>query len=693
MIIIFMQERSMSLFKANRHCSCHAGKTIEAAGVKKIAIVGNPNVGKSIMFNALTGVYVTVSNYPGTTVEVSRGRGWINGQEFEVVDTPGMYSLLPITEEEQVARSLLFEEKPDVVIHVVDAKNLERMLPLTFQLIEAGFPLILDVNIIDEAERMGLKVDVQGLENELRIPVVATAAISKRGVGLLKERVVNILGAPGEIFGGTSIGGASRGMQAKEISYDISIESALKELEELLGRGYTLSKRAIALLILQEDPEILQRVTEREAENADLIQDVIRRVKDGHAHSLSYPIALRRRNEAKQILERILIPPEKDRKNFGEILSRAMINPITGIPIFAAVLYFGLYRFVGGFGAGTVVDFLEGVVFARYINPFITRIFESFIPWTLLRELFVGEFGVITLGLRYAVAIILPIVATFFIVFSVLEDSGYFPRLAMLVDRIFKKIGLNGRAVIPMILGFGCGTMATMVTRTLETKREKVIATILLALSVPCSAQLGVILAILSSNPKGLMLWGGVIAGIFLLVGFLSAKLMPGDQPYFYMELPPLRLPRLSNILVKTYSRVQWYLLEIIPIFLFVSFLIWAGKVSGLFQLVTRGLEPVMRWIGLPKETAYVFIFGFFRRDYGAAGLYDLQQAGLFSGRQLVVASVTLTLFIPCIAQLTVMFKERGWKAALGIMVFVFTFAFFMGFILNWSLTALGVQL
>jgi ferrous iron transport protein B len=234
--------------------------------------------------------------------------------------------------------------------------------------------------------------------------------------------------------------------------------------------------------------------------------------------------------------------------------------------------------------------------------------------------------------------------------------------------------------------------MATIVTRTLETRRERIIATLLLSLSIPCSAQLGVMLAVLSAYPAGLLLWAAVLVGVFLLVGLLGSKLLPGQRPSFYMELPPLRLPRLSNVLVKTYSRMQWYLLEVIPLFLAASVVLWAGEATGLFGVLERALQPAVSWLGLPAEAARVFLFGFFRRDYGAAGLYDLQAAGLLSRGQLVVAAVTLTLFIPCVAQLGVMIKERGWKTAAGITAFVVPFAFAVGYAVRWLAWLLGVR-
>jgi ferrous iron transport protein B len=295
--------------------------------------------------------------------------------------------------------------------------------------------------------------------------------------------------------------------------------------------------------------------------------------------------------------------------------------------------------------------------------------------------------------LTYAFALILPIVTTFFIMFAIIEDSGYLPRLAMLVDRVFKVIGMSGRAVIPMVLGFGCDTMATIVTRTQETKRERVLATLLLALAIPCSAQLGVIFAILSGSPASLLVWVLAIVLVFLLVGFLAARVIRGDRPSFYMEIPPLRLPRFGNVVSKTLARLQWYLLEVLPVFVIASVLLWLGDLTGILDVLGRGLGPVVSFIGLPPEAGPVFLYGFFRRDFGAAGLYDLQAAGVLAGIPLVVAAVTLTLFVPCIAQFSVMVKERGIKTALAIAGFIFPFAFVAGFALNWLLTTLGVRL
>jgi len=460
---------------------------------------------------------------------------------------------------------------------------------------------------------------------------------------------------------------------------------------------------------------------------------LIQEAKSHYPQPLNYIISLRRQEEASAISSRVMIFQKNPLITFRERLSRIMMNPLTGAPILLFVLYYGLYQFVGVWGAGTLVDFLEDHIFINHINPWVTNLVNSTIPFKLIQDLLVGEYGVITLGVRYAFAIILPIVATFFFAFAIVEDTGYLPRLAMLVeitlgvryafaiilpivatfffafaivedtgylprlamlvDQLFKRIGLSGRAVIPLVLGFGCDTMATMVTRTLPTKRERIIATLLLALAIPCSAQMGVIFALLEGTPLGLVVWLGVIILVFLLVGFLAAKIMPGELPTFYMEIPPLRLPQLSNVLRKTWSRLSWYFKEILPLFIFASLLIWIGQITGIFNILVKILEHPIRALGLPDKAAVAFLFGFFRRDYGAAGLYDLKKAGLLSSNQIVVSCITLTLFLPCIAQLLMNIKERGIRMGIWMSVFILFFSFSVGFLVNLFLNIFGINL
>jgi ferrous iron transport protein B len=660
----------MAVDGINQDSLSHDGKPL------RVALVGNPNVGKSVLFNALTGSYVTVSNYPGTSVEVSRGSTVIDGQTWQVIDTPGMYAIHTITEEERVAREILLHEKPDVVLHVLDARNLERMLAMTVQLIEANLPVILVVNIMDEAERMGLKIDLELLQQRLGIPVIGAASTRKRGLDEIRVAI------------------SSYGTQPRIehcFPYGRLLEYDISEVIWLMTGEYLLSRRSLAVLLLQGDEEITEMVRHKEGDGYAVLAEKVREKAFERRDSFHLDLSLQRNSIVKNIIQGVFSEPDKRVITISDRLSTWSVRPLTGIPMMLVVLYFGLYKFVGEFGAGTVVDLLDKRIFVDIVNPWMITTVKEIIPWEIIQELFVGEYGIITLAFRYAVGIILPIVATFFIFFSFLEDTGYFPRLALLVDRLFKHFGLTGRAVIPMVLGFGCDTMATLVTRTLETVRERVIATLLLALAIPCSAQLGVIISLLSKETGALAVWGVCMLLIFVLVGVLATKIMPGEAPVFYMELPPMRLPQLSNVFTKTYTRMQWYFIEILPLFILASVLLWLGKVTGFIGTAINSMTPVMSSLGLPKEAAVAFIFGFFRRDYGAAGLYDLQAQGMLNARQLTVAAVTLTLFIPCIAQFLVMKKERGWKVAGGIGLFVSLLAFSSGYVLNQFLLLTGI--
>lgn len=482
------------------------------------------------------------------------------------------------------------------------------------------------------------------------------------------------------------------------LSYPQPIELAIAQIESLLTQEQersplpdaSLSLRSLALLLLQNDSALWQglRLSDRTSQSIHfLIEDTTQQLGASPVAVISQA----RQQWASSLEEAVLSEPVITQVTFAERLHQLTVNPITGFPILLCILYFGIYQFVGQFGAGVLVDAIE-TTFETYISPVVNHTAALILPWKPLQDLIANEYGIITLGIRYAIAIVLPVVSTYFLMFSLLEDSGYLPRLSLMLDRLFKLIGLSGRAVIPMVLGLGCDTMATIVTRTLETKRERVIATFLLSLAIPCAAQWGVILGLLAQKPAALMIWAGFITTIFLVMGYLTAKLLPGHKADFFIEVPPLRLPRLQNILVKTYVRMKWYFWEIIPLFIWASVLIWVGRLTGLFDLVIQSLQPITQWLGLPPAAAPIFLYGFFRRDYGAAGLFDLQQSGALDGTQLLVAAVVLTLFLPCIAQLQVMLKERGLKTTLAMVSFIIPFAFVMGYVMKLFTQVLGVN-
>jgi len=476
------------------------------------------------------------------------------------------------------------------------------------------------------------------------------------------------------------------------LRYSDAVEEAIEDLSLRLHGAYNVSHRFLSLLLLQGDPEAEALVRETDPEHAESVLSLARTLSDRLGANLDAEIHRARVQTARVILSAAVREPVGDREALGDRLGRWCTQPFTGIPILLVVVAAGLYGFVGVLGGQIFVGWLEGWLFEGLINPTVSRWVQGLgVAW--LSKLIVGEYGVWTLGVTYAFGLILPLITTFFLAFSVLEDSGYLPRLAMLVDRLFKSLGLNGRAVIPLILGFGCDTVATIVTRILETRRERILATFLLSLAIPCSAQLGVMTGLLADKPLAFVLWVAIMTVTFLLMGYLAAQVLPGERPPFVQELPPMRWPSPANVAAKTLSRMYWYFLEVVPLFLMASVILWVADLSGALRAALRALEPVVRLLGLPPKAGEALLFGFFRRDYGAAGLYRLHEHHGLTGNQQLVAAVTLTLFLPCIAQLLVMRKERGTKASLAMVLFIFPFAITVGALLNWLLSALGVQL
>lgn len=647
------------------------------ASSRRVILVGNPNVGKSVVFGYLTGRYVTVSNYPGTTVEVARGEAKGRGRTIEVVDTPGVYSLLPMSEDERVTRDILMNEPGSQVLQVCDAKNMRRSLMITLQLAEMGLPLVLAVNMADEARNRGVMPKLEGLEERIGVPAVATVAVRKKGV----DRLLGLLerACPSPL----------------RISYGEKIESALAQLEWLLPDPTPIGKRALALMLLCGDDSLSPWLAENiPAERIRTMNAVRNRLVEEGGGEAAYRVNQARLAWIDALLEELGEEPVAARgTDWAQRFGAYAMDPLYGVPILLGVLLLA-YGFVGVFGAGILVDFLEEQAFGKFLVPAAAWAAERAIPWPVVRDFLVGPYGMISMALSYAIAIVLPIVGTFFLGFGILEDSGYLPRLAVMVDRIFKKIGCNGKAVLPMILGLGCDTMATLTTRILETRKERIIVTLLLALGIPCSAQLGVILGMLADvGPGATAAWAGILAGVILLVGYLAAKVIPGEPSDFILEIPPIRMPQLSNLGIKTMARIEWYLREAVPLFVLGTAILFAADRLGWLAAVQRAAEPIVAGVlDLPPKTAEAFLIGFLRRDYGAAGLFDMARAGLLSNLQVVVSLVTITLFIPCLANFLVIIKEQGSKIAAGMAVFIFPFAVLVGAAVNLAARKLGIH-
>ena len=606
-------------------------------GDRVVAMVGCPNVGKSVLFNALVGGSAEVSNYPGTTLEAAVGRL----DDATVVDTPGVYGISAFDEEERVTRETVLEA--DAVLNVVSATSLDRDLFLTLQLLDMGVPTVVAVNMMDEAGTAGTTVDVDALERRLGVPVVPTVATEGRGVDALRDRLDEA---------------------------DAPDETPVATWFERLPDCVEATRAERVLLVEGDEPTVEQVVGPRDV------------TADGGARALSDDafrdeVYTHRRSRVAGVADAVT-DERDDAGGFRETLDDLLLNPVTGTP-FALVLLGLVYLVIGDLVAQRLVDFVETAVFEGYYVPFVRDLVVGVLPdagWVVpVRFLLVNEnLGLLTVTVQYLLGVLLPLVVAFYLVLGVLEDSGLLPRLAVLSDRGLSLLGLNGRAIIPMIVGVGCVTMAVITTRMMGSRRERLIATALLGLAVPCSAQLGVIMGLLAG--LGLGWWLAYVAILLLVFGVLGVALdnaLPGESQGLLTELPPLRRPRADDVVRKTARRTRAFLVEATPLFAGTALVVSGLDYVGGLATLERWIRPVTALLGMPAEFGRVLVIGVVRRDFAAAGLMDL---GL-SPPQTFVGLVVVTLFVPCILSMVMILKERNLASGaliwLGSVVVAFT--------------------
>ncbi|MEB3245354.1 MAG: ferrous iron transport protein B [Vampirovibrionales bacterium] len=584
----------------------------------KLVLAGNPNIGKSVLFQALCGVYADVSNFPGTTVDLTRSEFTLgtfqNPVKTTLIDSPGVYGLSRFNDEERVAESAIMSA--DLVINVIAAPTLERDLFLTQQLIDFGLPLIIALNQMDALAQSGRTIDIEQLSKRLNVPIIAITATENAGIETLKEAIAQALRQKPK---GRAMPGVIANQQTLET------EGSSDQL-----KIYGLRRQYLS--------QITQAVLSQSAQGQT----------QGNA--------------------------------LGKHLGRWLLNPAIGAMAMILVLL-ALYQVVGVWIAGDLVNFLESTVMLGWLVPFLQNTIGAVISQdSLVYQILAGEFGVVTLSFQYIVGVLFPLVLGFYAYLSILEDCGYLPRLAVLMDGLLSRVGLNGRAIIPMILGLGCVTMATVSTRMLNSSRERTIAAALLAITIPCSAQLGVIMGLMAvaGGLRGWLLFLGVLAGVFGLMGTVLNLILPGQSSAMIMDLPPIRLPKLKNVAQKTWIRTKGFVLEAAPIFAIGSLAVSLLHATGGLALAQKWLEPVtMGMLKLPAETAQVFVMGMVRRDFGVAGLYALSKQ--MSALQVLTCLITITLFVPCLASAAVLWKERGRLEAAAILAGSWAGAFLVG--------------
>jgi len=566
--------------------------------VKKILLMGNPNVGKSAVFSRLTGIHVIASNYPGTTVEFTQGAMGAGSQQVILIDVPGIYGLEATSKAEEVALKML--KDGDVVINVVDATNLERNLHLTLHLLEKDMPVIIALNVWDDARHKGITIDVKKMEEILGVPVVPTVAVTGEGI------------------------------------------------KELISRIPEASR-----------PKFAQRSEEERWTEAGRIIDEVQSLKHRHHTAL-------------------------------EIIGDASVKFPTGIPIAILVMIaaFKLIRFTGEGLIGNVFE----PVFERFWQPLMMQLSLILHPESLLHSIVIGKliegeidfvqsFGVLTTGLFVPIGMVLPYIFSFYIVLGFLEDFGYLPRLAVLLDNTMHRMGLHGWAIIPTLLGLGCNVPGVMATRILESRRERLIAATIISIGVPCAALQAMIWGLVGKHGGGYVVI--VYLSLFIvwvILGRILNMILKGRSPELIMEMPPYRLPAFQTVVKKLWMRMVGFLKEALPVVLLGVLAVNILYFLKVFDVIANLTSPIITNVfGLPEEAVAAIAIGFLRKDVavGMLGTLDL------TARQLVVAVTVLAMSFPCIATFVILFKELGLTDTLKSVLVMLISSLIVGGLLN----------
>jgi len=644
------------------------------AELKKTVIVGLPNTGKSQVFYNLTGQYTLVANYPFTTVEIKKTKCRIDGETYEVIDTPGLHCLYIHSEEELIVRDMIFSEKPDVIVQCIDANLLKQSLTLTADLLELGIPMVISLNAIDETSRRGVWIDSDGLSRLLGVPVIESIAVNSLGTNQLKAAI-------------------SKARIGKwPLKYGEIIDSGISSIASGLPEDIRFKRKAAALLLF-DDPFLADYLTKKYgSEKITKLTEQVNRIKKQFRANIGHAINNKRSRWVEGLAENTTRKQKVTLGEFSKAFSRLSRHPVFGIPI---LIFFLLMTFLL---VVHVAGFLDEILSATLLDPtvgFIEAFFKAedgSIKTQFWYDFLVGHYGILTLGLFNAIVTVLPILSVFFLMFGFLEDIGYMPNLCVLVKRIFGKIGLTGKAIMPLVLALGCKTMATLFTKSLRSRKEKFIAVYLIAFAIPCAAQLAIDMGIIGrlGNLRllGFLIAYGTLAIVEIGAGFLLNKTIKDDEKSdFLQELPAIRIPNPKAIIVKTYYRLYWFLKEALPIFIIAAAALFFVDKIGLLDLTKTVLSPiVVGWLGLPLDIVDALILSLARHEAAAGLLLDMVDAGSLNFIQCVVAVTITTMFVPCFANIVAMCKEMGVKTGLAMMVAINMSSFVLAGILNWIL-------
>jgi len=632
----------------------------------RVALAGNANVGKSAIFNQLTGLNQVVGNWPGKTVERAEGTLHFKGYTIRVIDLPGIYSLSTFSIEEIVSRDYIAVEKPDVIINVVDASALERNLYFTLQLLELEAPIVMALNQVDFAAKKGIRINTEKLSEILGIPVVPTVAITGSGINELLTTVIEV--ASGE-----------RKLKPLKVRFGAEVEKIVQELQRIVERTLpqlceVYPARWIATKLLERDSDVAGKLKNYEggAEVLEYAEKLAAELEKLHGEPSPVILASERYSIASKMAKEVTVVEAPPRISLEQKLDAITTHKILGYPILVGVVLvmFSLIFIGGSLFSGFLESLFGGIT--SYIEGVL-----AFLPQAARSLITNGVFGGVVAG----VTIALPYIVPFYIILALLEDSGYLPRAAFLMDNLMHKIGLHGKAFIPLVLGYGCSVPACIGCRIMETQRERLLVAFVVTL-VPCAARTVVILGLVGrfvGLHAALALYVFDIILIFIL-GRIAFKVLPGEPVGLIMEIPPYKRPSLKSVLTKTWSRTKDFVYIAFPIIVAGSLTITALNLTGFINYITAGAKPLISgWLGLPVEAGIPLIFSVLRKELTLILLSQLIPLESLSAIQMIVFALVIMIYIPCIATIAALIREFGWRKALAITFTDITLALLLG--------------
>ncbi len=628
----------------------------------RIALLGQPNSGKSTIFNSVAGYKSVTSNFPGKTVEYTKTRVNFRGTYFELVDLPGTYSLTSFDLAELEARNYILSGEVDVVVNVVDASLLSRGLELTLQLLELEIPSILVLNMIDDAKRKGIYIYKEKLEEILGIPVVETVAV--KGIGLK------------DVFR-TAIETGEKKEKPKPLKYRKDVETVIQNLYDLLPKELeklNLPKRFLTVKLLEKDTYIIKKVLEVVPYFKEEIEKYQKILEETHGKPSDMVIAGERHALSMDIFEKVT-QVKKPSFDLVEKIDNIMLHKYLGYPILALVLYF-YFNFI--FKIGVFLEEPIMGIFDKIDLFFVSKLGHSL--WASVLE------GVIQ-GFSGGVGIVIPYLVPFLIGLSFLEDIGYLPRVAFLMDVFMHKIGLHGKAIIPFILGYGCNVPAIMATRILEEPRDRFI-TGFLATFIPCSARITIIYGLVAYfiSPQAALFIFFFNILVIAFIGKILNKILPFSSPGMILEIPKYHMPSLKVVLAKTWLRMKDFIYIAWPLLIAGSLVLSLLQYYKLDLVINKLLRPLTVWIlGIPEFVGTTLIFGVLRKELSmimliqAAGTSELSK--VMTPHQIFIFTIFVVFYIPCIATIAVLHREFGLKKVTIITLSTILVASLLGFL------------